>query len=115
MIRDDLKGKGYLYFRGEGPTDLALKSGSAGLTAKLTFSEGSAYSQLTYKDGLIKTDRAINLSGLSDNISTTNSILEPEILRKSIEILIGAVNAEQTSQLCQQLIEKLLPIYKNQK
>lgn len=115
MIRDDLKGKGYLYFRGEGPTDLALKSGSAGLTAKLTFSEGSTYSQLTYKDGLIKTDRAINLSGLSDNISTTNTILEPETLRKSIEILIGAVNAEQTSQLCQQLIEKLLPIYKNQK
>jgi hypothetical protein len=115
LIREDLKGKGYIYFRGEGPTDLALKNGNNGISANLTFSEGSSYSQLTYKDGIIKTDRAINLSGLVDSISTANSTLDTEILRKSIEILIGASNAEQTSKICESLVEKILPIYVKQR
>lgn len=109
MRQDKYKGLEWITLRGDGPTDLLLKSKPDGSLdeALLTFRLHEAYCEVSYKNGKLKTGRMLDRPGDSGAMGmgarmASTADLEKFILRTAIYILTS-VPAE-----CRKNVQPLL-------
>jgi hypothetical protein len=91
LRQDRYRGPEWSCYRGEGPTDLLVKSLrddeiEEGL---LTFRINEAYCEITYKNGVLKTGRNIDREGVAVRMGS-NIEANPQILRSAIYILMSS-------------------------
>lgn len=89
---EKFKGDDWTCLRGEGPTDLIIRSAQDGGVAEalLTFRSHENYAELTFKNGTLKTGRTLGKSHDPKNVGAqmaSTATIDPTLIRQAICIL----------------------------